>query len=161
MADGNGSSLTTIAVALIGTAGVIGAALIASGSKNATPPPTNIGVATSKSPSKSITTTTASTIAEMAPRLTAPAPNQVLSGFPRHTVFQWTAVPMARTYRLEVQYCDMSDANCIAYPVQTTSDTTGTVDFIGAQPGRWRVTALDANQQAGRTTAWRFFSYSQ
>jgi hypothetical protein len=36
-----------------------------------------------------------------------------------------------------------------------------TFDFVGAQPGRWRVWALDKNGKPGQKSPWWTFHYTR
>jgi hypothetical protein len=38
--------------------------------------------------------------------------------------------------------------------------TLYTFDWVGAQPGRWRVWAVDAKGHAGARSDWSYFAYS-
>jgi len=40
-------------------------------------------------------------------------------------------------------------------------DAVATFRFVGAQPGRWRVSAVDANGASGPKSEWREFWYTQ
>jgi len=94
----------------------------------------------------------------------------VFDVFPRSFSTDWPAVPNAATYTVTVQFCDSWPqtgdwrncnnpwhawtTNTIAAP--TTSFQSG---FVGAQPGRWQVTAVDANGQPIVTSQWFYFKY--
>ncbi len=40
-------------------------------------------------------------------------------------------------------------------------DSNFTFDFVGAQPGRWRVWAIDADGKKGPPSPWREFRYAK
>ena len=46
-------------------------------------------------------------------------------------------------------------------PNKTTSATEAEFDFLGAQPGRWRVWAVDASGIEGPKSGWGTFSYTK
>jgi hypothetical protein len=96
------------------------------------------------------------------PTLMSPADGAVFSNFPRTTNYQWQAVPGATQYRLQIQFCQAActDANAANWRApRLTAGTTFTDDFVGAQPGRWRVTAIGPSGD-GATSEWRQFRYT-
>jgi hypothetical protein len=108
----------------------------------------------------------------LAPAQTAPAEGAVFDYYPRHTRLEWSPVEGAVSYSVEVDYCSgrRRGAGCAdPQPLFTqmrvnpkTSGVGGTAyefDFIGAQPGRWRVWAVDAQGREGFKSPWRLFVY--
>ena len=108
-----------------------------------------------------------------APIQLSPADNQVFDIFPRHTRLEWNPVDGATSYAIEVESCwarsaeEMKrlpdDGECInpssyeeKYGLQ---DTNYEFVFKGAQPGRWRVWAVDKNHKSGTKSPWRSFNY--
>ena len=96
------------------------------------------------------------------PVLVSPYYNQHFYHYPRTTTLAWKPVAGATGYLVEKAY---SDGTWHAYPVVTITAplaTTHTFDFIGDQPGRWRVTAIDSTgiHPASSPSAWRIFYYS-
>ncbi len=99
-----------------------------------------------------------------APRQISPTNGVDFDHFPRTVTLAWEPVPGAAKYTVEVQYC--SAAGCaqkanrlrLQPNLTTTSDT---FDFVGAQPGRWRVWAVNARGQAGPVSAWWEFRFSR
>lgn len=106
--------------------------------------------------------------AATAPALTAPVqispPNgAVFNNFPRTTKLAWNPVPGAGSYTVEVEYF-APPAPGKWMPLKLTPNlhtTDYTFDFVGAQPGRWRVWAVGANGQKGPQSAWREFRYTR
>ncbi len=112
-----------------------------------------------------------------APVQLAPGNNETLLGFPRTTTLQWEKVEGASRYEVEVDYCLNSPdpKQCVgptplvfAFPFlrepprpNTTKDTSLTVDFVGSQPGRWRVWAVDKDGRRGFKSPWRMFTYAR
>jgi hypothetical protein len=104
-----------------------------------------------------------------APRLVAPANGALLSSrFSTDMTLVWSAVPGAASYALEVhvcgwegrsqvQSCNDDWADLFLYDERSTTRFEGV--FMGAQPGRWRVWAIDAAGIAGRMSEWWTFSY--
>ena len=112
-------------------------------------------------------------VARMAPRLAAP--DQVsppdASGFshhPRTTTLVWGPVPGAASYTVEIDcmHCCESGRWCSevgnSWKVVTgLAETTYRFDFVGAQPGRWRVWAVGSNGEAGPKSGWWGFSFAR
>ncbi|MBN9118903.1 MAG: EF-hand domain-containing protein [Planctomycetes bacterium] len=89
--------------------------------------------------------------------LVCPANNTVFCHFPRTTHCTWTPVATACVYQVDVQF---QDGACWR-PL-----TTGRVncpcfqfEFVGAQPGRWQVTAFDGAGRKVAESEWRTFVY--
>lgn len=113
------------------------------------------------------------TVARMVPLLAAPV--QVspadASGFshhPRTTTLVWNPVAGAASYTVEVDcmHCCESGRWCSevgeSWKVVTgLTETTYRFDFVGAQPGRWRVWAVGSNGQAGPKSGWWGFSFAR
>lgn len=108
-----------------------------------------------------------------APVQLSPAENTVFDYYPRKTKIQWAPVEGAVSYSVEVDYCDGALKNrskCVdpqPNPVTNNPPSSGIVntnyefDFVGAQPGRWRVWAVDKDGREGFKSPWRRFIYSQ
>lgn len=108
-----------------------------------------------------------------APAQTAPADGAVFDSYPRHTRLEWAPVEGAVSYSIEVDFCDggrrgargCADpqplSNFMKFNPKTAGikDTSYEFDFIGAQPGRWRVWASDAQGREGFKSPWRLFTY--
>jgi tetratricopeptide (TPR) repeat protein/thiol-disulfide isomerase/thioredoxin len=105
------------------------------------------------------------TAAVTAPRLLSPPPGAVFEHFPRETTLVWSEVPGAVSYVAEWDY---KGADAWASQQRGTqgvliqaTQPVATFQFIGAQPGRWRVWAIDAAGQPGPKSDWREFSYTR
>jgi hypothetical protein len=101
-----------------------------------------------------------------APIQTSPADRMELSeAWPnRATTLEWQAVEGAAFYKVEVDYCyglDKSLRECVnPQPNQLPTIVQGTsyqFRFVGAQPGRWRVWAVDRKGKEGFKSPWRTF----
>ncbi len=89
----------------------------------------------------------------------------------RLTRAEWTAVPGAASYDIDLEFCDAEvsgQGGCSrSYPFEVsrnppTSHIVGTsyeFTFLGAQPGRWRVWAVDKNGHPGAKSQWYTFFY--
>ncbi len=99
------------------------------------------------------------------PIQTNPANNEIFGHYPRALTLSWKMVPAAAGYTLEIQYCDSARANCVSYPDVTIADplqSDYSFNFVGAQPGRWRVITLGgATYRDSTASAWRWFTFTQ
>ncbi len=97
------------------------------------------------------------------PILTNPANNVVFDQYPRTITLSWKMVPAATGYYLEIAYCQAGEIDCVSYPAVTISDPLAsdyTFSFVGAQPGKWRVTTLASSPYRNSApSAWRWFSF--
>jgi hypothetical protein len=100
------------------------------------------------------------------PRLPTPVKTSPLDGtifyhYPRTTTLAWKPVPGAASYTVERQYC--LGSQCWPYDDVTVTNPTLTFDFVGAQPGKWRVTANAPNDLTlnSAPALWRGFSYTR
>jgi hypothetical protein len=108
-----------------------------------------------------------------APVQLSPANNVVFDRYPRTTKIEWSPVEGAVSYSVEVDYCDgayINRSKCVnpqPNVITTNPPTSGIVtttyefDFVGAQPGRWRVWAVDKYGREGFKSPWRRFIYLQ
>lgn len=105
--------------------------------------------------------------------LLSPADRVEFRIYPRHTKLEWQHVEGAAYYLVEIDVCDGRDRElreCVnPGPFSTTRDlgpvkvegTTYEFNFVGRQPGRWRIWAVDAKGQEGFKSPWRLFFYLQ
>jgi len=106
-----------------------------------------------------------------APIQLAPQDNQVFDVFPRNTKLEWNPVAGAVSYAVEVESCVRAqepsrladDGECInPSPYEEKfglHETAYEFFFKGAQPGRWRVWAMDKDRKRGIKSLWRRFVY--
>ena len=117
------------------------------------------------------------TEAEKQPGLHLPAPPQLApedgatyNHYPRSTKLEWSPVDGAVSYSVEIDYCQggRGKRECVDPHLLTLKSNpsmqgvTGTeyqFRFIGAQPGRWRVWAIDKDGREGFKSPWRLFFY--
>ncbi len=91
------------------------------------------------------------------PELVAPIAGAKLNMVPRKTIFEWKHVDGASKYEIEVEY---KDTKWNLLKNATTNVPSYTLDFVGKQPGRWRVRSISkATGKAGVYSAWREFTY--
>jgi hypothetical protein len=92
-----------------------------------------------------------------APELVAPIPGAKLNNFPRKTIFEWKHVEGASKYEIVVEY---NDGKWHLQKNAITNVPSYTLDFVGKQPGRWRVRSFSkATGKPGAFGEWREFTY--
>ena len=101
-----------------------------------------------------------------APMQLSPADRVELDYYPRLTKLEWQPVDGAVSYVVEIDYCSGLDRNvreCVdPQPLANIAgilSTSHEFKFVGGQPGRWRVWAIDKNGQEGFKSPWRIFFY--
>ena len=105
-----------------------------------------------------------------APKQISPDDNMVFDIYPRHTKLKWEPVEGAASYSVEVDYCQFHKdrTQCLnpqplSLPVNPSTlnilTTSYEFIFVGAQPGRWRVWAVDKLGRDGFKSPWRTFIY--
>lgn len=93
-----------------------------------------------------------------APTQISPLNNNTFYHYPRRTVLKWEPVPRATSYTVEVDYKYRNTWS----PSRRKSDIKATsyvFNFVGAQPGRWRVWAVGAGGKVGAKSGWWEFRY--
>ena len=103
---------------------------------------------------------------------TGPDNEVELNYYPRKTKLEWQPVDGASSYRVEIDYCDgrvKGRRSCVdPQPHYVEGGASNAIratsfefNFVGAQPGRWRVWAIDEKNQEGFKSPWRIFYYLQ
>ncbi len=101
------------------------------------------------------------------PVLVSPADGTTFDIYPRTTTLEWKPVLGATRYLVDIMACSSSNtSNCFSHPMieqssRETVETSYTFNFIGAQPGKWRVTAIGADGKLGIPSSWWTFTYSK
>jgi hypothetical protein len=96
------------------------------------------------------------------PLLTSPADNLVFDHYPRTLTLAWKPVVGAVGYKVERQYCALAGSPCTNYPPVTVTVASLTFNFIGSQPGKWRVTALGGGTYFdSAASSWRNFRFTR
>jgi Ankyrin repeats (3 copies) len=96
------------------------------------------------------------------PKLVSPPDGAVFNVYPRRTTLKWEPSLGADSYIVETDYsyegvwAAEEHKNPRGFLVQGTQFS---FDFVGAQPGRWRVWAVNAKDQRGTPSEWRTFRY--
>jgi hypothetical protein len=103
-----------------------------------------------------------------APVQLAPPNGSIFSSFPRTTVLVWQAVPGAASYTVEIDCFQCCERNAWCTDVGKSwsvrpglTQTTYTFDWVGAQPGRWRVWTTAQDGRLGTQSGWFNFGYTQ
>jgi hypothetical protein len=108
---------------------------------------------------------------EIPPLQLTPAANGVFEfteGAGRPTHLSWQPVQGAITYEIERAYCESwtmpnFGSSCTLwteYEAATSETTSFDFNFVGAQPGRWRVRASFPGGAVGPWSAYRYFLYT-
>ncbi len=94
------------------------------------------------------------------PKQLSPTSGTTFSNYLRTTTLKWSSVSGAASYSLEVEYGD-SNYKWWASAISKTGlkTTSYKFDVVGAQPGRWRVWAVDANGYKSAKSPWWYFRY--
>jgi WD40 repeat protein len=107
------------------------------------------------------------------PELISPTDRTVFTDYPRHTMLRWNAVAGAVSYDVEIEFCQATDAwiesggdwcEGTSAPWEIVKGVTNTeisFGFVGANPGRWRVWAIDKDGKGGPKSEFRTFRYTQ
>ncbi len=98
-----------------------------------------------------------------------PAAGATYDHYPRQTIAAWSAVNGADYYLLEVQLTlplgEPGAGTWFPHPDGLSSAPVRAESamflFVGAQPGRWRVRAVDEHGRSGPSSSWRTFRYTQ
>lgn len=95
------------------------------------------------------------------PELLTPAEGQEFpERVPRVTTLTWRPVPGATAYLVEVSAGQSGPDSQWTDPTSATvTQTSHTFNFVGAQPGRWRVRAIGAQGDSSAPSPWRRFAY--
>jgi len=97
------------------------------------------------------------------PEMVSPDNNKEFNYYPREVTFVWSSVSAADTvtYNIEVQWYG-GDSWETYLRVESLSSPTYTMDnFVGANPGRWRVWATSSSAGDSSKTDWRYFRFLQ
>lgn len=102
------------------------------------------------------------------PKLISPADNSTFTHYPRTLRLRWRPVNTAVSYNVEIdcmnccarrKWC--SDVGRKFKQVNDLKDTSYKFNFVGAQPGRWRVQAVDVNGKSGLYSQWSGFKFTR
>ena len=98
------------------------------------------------------------------PRQISPAPGSVFNRFPRRTTLRWSPVNGAQSYCVEIDYYDfnwLTEQGKTYLVITNLTATSYTFNFVGAQPGRWRVWAVGPGGQESPKSNWWEFKYTR
>jgi TonB family protein len=96
-----------------------------------------------------------------APLPISPANQARLHGEPRTVTLEWSKVPGAVGYGLETDFYGGGHWRSETGPnrVERVTNPSFTYEFVGNQPGGWRVWAIDKDGHPGRVSAWSVFTF--
>ena len=100
----------------------------------------------------------------LTPKLVSPLDNATFATIPRLTVCKWKPYLGAVSYILEWDYLNNAvwqSETSNRYMEVLANGTEASFDFIGAQPGRWRVRPVNAQGKRGNPSEWRGFAYTR
>jgi len=103
------------------------------------------------------------------PVLLSPVDGTVFAFYPRKTELRWQPVPGAASYVVQVDIQSISESQSpywaseigSGYKQEATTETIFQFEFAGAQLGRWRVWAIDAQGHEGPKSSWNTFRYTK
>lgn len=99
------------------------------------------------------------------PRQVFPENKSTFDHFARKTRLKWEPVRGAVSYSVEHSFLSSGqscDANARSgRVVENLRETSYTFDFVGAQPGCWRVWAVGADSRPGPKSRWWQFTYTR
>jgi len=95
------------------------------------------------------------------PILVSPVNNTTFDHYPRTMTLAWRRVPAAVGYKVEIKYCQPDGVTCSDYAPVTVTNAYYTFNFVGGQPGKWRVTTLGGSTYLDSVpSTWRTFKFS-
>lgn len=97
------------------------------------------------------------------PVLVSPVNGAIFSIYPRTLNLAWEPVNGALGYVLEVEIQDPATSSWHPHPFglghRTVDGTSVRIEFVGSQPGRWRVAAMGEAGRLGQSSEWSTFEF--
>ena len=97
------------------------------------------------------------------PLQVSPTDGAKFSQFPRTLYLEWKPVENARGYLIELEIQDPADGSWHPHPFglgrRIVESTNLELEFVGSQPGRWRVAAIDSAGKEGPSSRWSYFIF--
>lgn len=100
-----------------------------------------------------------------APKQISPKNNTTFHHYPRKTKLVWETVSSASSYSVEIKFlspgkdCSLHDGS--SRVVRDLKKPQHTFNFVGAQPGCWRVWAINSKTEPGPKSRWWKFNYTR
>lgn len=98
----------------------------------------------------------------------SPVNGAAMTGYPRTVTFQWSDVPGAKQYGIEIDCygCCAAHDWCTnvgkpGFIADSLKQPTYTFNFWGDQPGRWRVWAIGPHLNASEKSQWSEFTFGK
>jgi hypothetical protein len=99
------------------------------------------------------------------PTLLSPASGSMFDVYPRQTLVQWAGLPGAVRYAVEIEIFDPGTGQWVENSNNVTHvevyGESYMFNFVGAQPGRWRVRGVDRNGNMSAFSDWWTFEYKR
>ena len=99
-----------------------------------------------------------------APKQISPANGSVFNHYPRRMITRWEPVKGAASYTVHVQYAQASGWSGQVSDLRMErgiKDTYYRFNFVGTNPGRWRVWGVSSKGEPGNKSGWRYFRFTQ
>lgn len=103
-----------------------------------------------------------------APEILSPSNNSTFNHYPRILKLRWKPVSNAIAYNVEIDCLNCCGAGiwCVDADrkfkfIEGLNGNFYQFNFVGAQPGRWRVQAVDANGKWGKQCPWVHFRFTK
>lgn len=103
-----------------------------------------------------------------APQIISPRDNSTFSHYPRTLKLRWRPLSGAVSYNVEIDclHCCAAKKWCTDVgrefkKIKALKDTFYKFNFVGSQPGRWRVQGVDVNGKMGKQSPWVNFKFTK
>ena len=91
-----------------------------------------------------------------------PSDGTSFSHFPRRIELKWESVKDASRYIVNIEYQFQGKWNPTPFDDRfVTTNNSQSIEFIGAQSGRWKVEAVDSDERTLGESPWWYFSFSR
>ena len=91
-----------------------------------------------------------------------PSDGTSFSHFPRRIELKWESVEDASRYIVNIEYQFQGKWNPTPFDDRfVTTNNSQSIEFIGAQSGRWKVKAVDSDEKTLGESPWWYFSFSR
>ncbi|OFC70038.1 hypothetical protein [Alteromonas confluentis] len=91
-----------------------------------------------------------------------PTDGASFSHFPRNLELKWEPIKEASRYVVNIEYQYKGKWNPTPFDDRfVTTNSFQSIEFIGAQGGRWKVKAIDSNENTVGESSWWYFSFSR
>jgi hypothetical protein len=95
-----------------------------------------------------------------APKQISPVNGARFNHYPRKTKLRWKPVKGASSYTVQIQYQSSREWHDLKI-IEGIKKTIYTFNFVGSQPGRWSIWAVNSDGKSGYKSGWRNFYYTR